>query len=182
MEVKRAKMFEAITVLRGCLSEESQLEVFHGDYRWFASFQWRPTTTDVVIEELHLQLGITLPKDYCLFLTSVSNGATLFHDSVYGQWGYKIYSAEELYKKRERWKRSIPTSWQPNFLAFAELFGEANLLLFDLARPSSDKDGCSILEGSAYDPVEYWPIASESFHEWLDHLITAQGDKYWLWR
>jgi len=175
-------MFEAITILRGRLSEENQLEVFHGGFRWFASFQWRPITTDVVLNETQLQLGTTLPKDYCIFLTEVSNGAILFHDSVHGQWGYKIYSVEELYEKHMLWKRSIPTTWQPNFLAFAELFGEANLLLFDLARPSSDKDGCSILEGSAYDPVEYWPIASESFHEWLDHLITAQGDKYWLWR
>jgi len=180
--MKNNKMFEAITILRGRLSEESQLEVFHGDFRWFASFQWQPVTTGAVIEETQSQLGITIPKDYCLFLTEVSNGAILFHDSVHSQWGYKIYGAEELDEKRRRWKHSIPRTWQPNSLAFAELFGEANVMIFDLARPSSDGTGYSILEGNAYDPVEYWPIASESFHKWLDHLITAQGDKYWLWR
>jgi len=174
-------MFDAVAVLRDRLSEDGQLEVFHSDFRWLASFQWRPKTTNMAIEEIQLRLGLALPKDYCEFLTSVSNGAILFHGN-HGQWGYKIYSAEELYEKQNQWKHSIPRTWRPDFLSFADLFGEANVMLFDLARPSGDRTGCSILEGNAYDPVEFWPTASESFHKWLDHLITAQGDKYWEWK
>ena len=32
----------------------------------------------------------------------------------------------------------------------------------------------AVLETNVHDPIEEWTIASRSFHEWLDHLITAQ--------
>ena len=174
-------MFEAVAVLRNRLSEEGQLEVFHGAFSWIASFQWSTTTTKKAIEEAESQLGIALPDDYREFLTSVSNGAILYY-GVHGQWGYMIYSVEKLYEKNNLWKDSIFLKWRPTFLVFAELFGEANAMVFDLDLPSNDRTGYAVLEGDAYDPEENWPIASHCFHEWLDHLITAQGDKYWLWK
>ncbi len=55
-------------------------------------------------------------------------------------------------------------------------------MVFDLGQPTANKESLAIVEASALDPTKYWPTASKSFQEWLDHLITSQGDKYWLWK
>lgn len=67
------------------------------------------------------------------------------------------------------------------YIVFCELYGEANAMIFDLKNPSPDMEGSSVLEADRLDQVRDWVKASRSFHEWLDHLVTAQGDKYWLW-
>ena len=80
------------------------------------------------------------------------------------------------------WQRSLPTVPWSKFIAFAELFGEANVMVFDLERPFKSGLSFAVLEGNAYDSTEYWLTASRSYHEWLNHLVTAQGDKYWTWK
>lgn len=175
-------MFEAITKLKKQLSNNQLLEVSHSDHIWEASFQWSEPIESKNLEEVSSLFNNRLPKDYTIFLNQVTNGAILYYDSEYGQWGFEIYGTEKLCLKQKLWKKSISVDWESRFIAFGEIFGEANALVFDLSKPTINQDSYAVLETSALDPIKYWPLASRSFHEWVDHLITAQGDKYWLWQ
>lgn len=175
------RMFESIALLRKRLSSKSQLEVTHAAYVWTASFGWNEPVKSSEINDIEYTLGFRLPEDYKAFLTNVSNGATLYYDVYYGQWGYKLYGLEDLISKQAYWQYGVLGKWPPIFIAFAELYGEANVMLFNVNKPSNDSTGYAVLEGNAYEPMTDWPMASRSFHEWMDHLITAQGDKYWDW-
>ncbi len=172
-------MFESVLSLRKKLPHTRLLEVTHGEYTWIARFEWQPPIQDSLQSEV---FGKPLPGDFLAFLNQVANGCTLFYDAVYGQWGYKIYGVEELESKHELWKGSLGEKWRDKFIAFGELYGEANVLLFDLSLPTADSSGFGIREGNPNDVADDWPIVSRSFHEWLDHLITAQGAKYWEWK
>ena len=172
-------MFESIQILKKRLTPENLLEVTHGDYSWLARFEWQPPIEDITIDKKFLNC---LPKDFLSFISQITNGCILYYDNTYGQWGYKIYSTDEIISKQGLWKISLGEKWQKNFIAFSELFGEARVLLFDLNLPTKDSSSFVIKEGNPYDKPENWPIVSRSFHEWIDHLITAQGAKFWEWK
>ncbi len=110
-----------------------------------------------------------------------ANGLLLFYDIQYGQWGYKLYGTEELIERGAFWAENLIRGRSSQFLAFGETIGDSHALLFDLHKPSGNRESCAVIEGNVYDPISNWPATSRSFHEWLDHLITAQGDKYWEW-
>jgi hypothetical protein len=176
-------MFESIKTLRDRLSKEDELEVIHGSHSWMSSFEWHPPVPINTIDQIERNLATSLPVDYKDFLTNLSDGGTLFYDKEFGQWGIKLFRASEIDQKQETWRNSIPSlDWSKRFIAFAELYGEASAMVFDLTRPTQDSISYAVLETSVFDPVDEWAVASRSFHEWLDHLITAQGDKYWEWK
>jgi hypothetical protein len=176
------KMFSEIFLLKELLSDNNQLNIYHVGDLWKATFNWFPTCSEEEINKTQQDLGKPLPEDYIAFLSHISNGALLFYDVKYGQWGFKIFGIEELYEKQQLWQENFPRTWQSKFLAFAELIGDPNVMLFDLDRPNRDGNSYAVMEGNAYDEVDEWPIASRSFHEWLDHLVTAQGARYWDWK
>jgi hypothetical protein len=174
-------MFDAIKALRKQLPSSQQMEITHSGHVWKASFQWSKPSATKIAQEVNALFNDRLAKDYIEFLEQISNGAVLFYDSEFGQWGFELYGTDKLVVKQKLWQKSIPIKWETGFIAFGEMFGEPNALVFDLSKPSINHDSYAVLEASALDPIEYWPLASRSFHAWLDHLITAQGDKYWSW-
>ena len=175
------KMFDEIFLLRQRLAVDNKLEVVHDGHLWTATFKWVPPATVESIAEIQKQLGRSLPKDYVDFLSYISNGAVLFYDPQYGQWGFKIYGAPEILEKQDMWESTLKGKWRPHLIAFAENFGDEYVMAFDLQRPTKDSVSCAVIQGGPYDPVDKWPVASRSFHKWLDHLVTAQGAKYWEW-
>lgn len=176
------KLFAGISLLRQRTSVDNRIEVVHGGHLWTAGFEWFSPVLNETILETELQLNKSLPKDYVAFLSHVSNGALMFHDLEYGQWGFKIYSSSELLEKQLLWQHSLEGKWKSHFVAFAENLGDEYVMVFNLEQPTSNGISCAVMQGSPYDPVDYWPIASRSFYEWLDHLVMAQGAKYWEWR
>ncbi|MCC7361266.1 MAG: SMI1/KNR4 family protein [Anaerolineales bacterium] len=175
-------MFNEIALLRQRLTQHGTLDVMHASHLWTVTFEWLQPAAKSQVETAEDLIGIALPKDYAEFLTNVSNGATLFKDIKYGQWGFKLYGTDEVVTKQQFWGINFPKTWNTRLLAFAETLGEANVLVLNLDRGSRDSSGCAVLEGNAIDPVSNWPTLSRTFHEWLDHLVTAQGDKYWEWK
>jgi hypothetical protein len=172
----------SIKLLRERTKQNRDFEVVHSDHVWQASFQWTEPATNEKIQEIYKIFGNRIPNDYIKFLSEVSNGATLFYDNEYGQWGYKLFGTEDLAEKQKLWQSSIPIDWESRFVAFCELYGEAHVMSFDLSRFSKNNHSFAVVEATALDSIEDWTLASRSFQEWIDHLITAQGDKYWLWK
>jgi hypothetical protein len=175
-------MFDQISILRNLLDENGRLEVLHGSYLWSARFVWYPSASGEEIDRLSERVDCALPEDYLAFLATVSNGAILFQDERYGQWGYRILGTNGFMERQHEWRYSIPSIKDSQYIVFAELLGEASPLAFDLRRPYLRNESCAVVECNVHDPSEQWIVASRSFHEWLDHLVTAQGDKYWLWK
>jgi hypothetical protein len=169
-------VFESIKLLQKNIEPQNMLKVMHGSHIWTAKFEWSLSCGKCMSNKL------TLPDDYSLFLQDISNGCLLYYDLIYGQWGFRLYSDEELNEKQQIWKDRFGSDWQANLIAFGELCGEGHVLLFDTAQATKEKTSCAILEGNPIDTITDWPKVSRSFHEWVDHLITAQGDKYWEWK
>ena len=175
-------MLEQIKYLKQKLTLAPFLEVNHSSHIWQATFEWFAPASTEQIRQVEQQLQISLPLDYITFLSECSNGGLMFHDAEYGQWGFKFYQVDELLEKQKFWQQSLPKIQPTEFLAFAEILGEANVLLLDLKKLAVDKNSCAVVEGNAIDPIDDWSVASRCFHEWLDHLIIAQGTKYWEWQ
>jgi len=173
-------MFNTLSIFQKQLVG-NQLSVLHKNTSWTASFEWFKPANLEQIQEVEQQLSLALPQDYKMFLNEISNGAILFHDKEYGQWGFKLFGTKELVEMQTKWKNSLPIDWNTRLIAYGELFGEANALVFDLRKPTKDSLSCRVLESNAYDEFKDWTVLSRSFHEWLEHLIIAQGNKYWLW-
>ena len=174
-------MYESLVKLQRLISPLGQLEVTHNAYSWVATFEWHLPATHTAISQVLDKLGKPLPIDYIKFIEQISNGGLLFYNSENGQYGFNIFSIDDLISKQEKWKRNLSNKWNDQFIVFSELYGEEDILIFDLNAPSKDLQSYAILEANPYDNYEEYPRVSRSFHEWLDHLITAQGTKYWEW-
>ena len=175
------EIFSGVLSLKKRLPINQEIEVVHNGHAWQASFRWSNTADPEFTQKVANKFHGLLPKDYLLFLEKIANGAILFYYSNFGQWGFEIYGTDTLVSQQSIWAKSFPNTWSSRFIAFCGLFGEAHAMVFDLSKPSRDGLSYAILETDPIDPIDEWRVASRSFHEWLNHLITAQGDKYWEW-
>jgi hypothetical protein len=175
-------LFESILTLRAAIGEKNVLQIVHPGKIWSASFRWNDPTTIQSIREIEAQLGTHLPIEIVIFLTKISDGALLYFDLSYGQWGYKIYNSKEIIISQKRWIQLFKESWLEEFVAIGEIVDESHPIIVNPKNLSRNKQFCPLLEGNALDPVGYWSIMSANFHEWIERLITAQGAKYWDWK
>src|SRR6266852_3373389 len=51
-------------------------------------------------------------RDYAL---GYSNGALLYHDKEYGQWGFKLYSTQELFSANVRRRKPYGNAWPTTY-------------------------------------------------------------------
>jgi hypothetical protein len=175
-------IFTSVLALRKVIGDSDVLQIIHPGAVWNASFVWNPPIALSVVKSLELLLEKDLPQDYVIFLTQISDGALLYYDSKYGQWGYRIYCTQEINERQARWKDVFADSWMQSFLAIGKIVDEDHPIIVDNEVRSQDGLGNQLIEGNPLDPLEYWLRMSSSFHEWLDHLITAQGAKFWDWK
>lgn len=152
--------------------------VDHRGYKWEAWFEWQSKLADENYLSLNKYFEYPIPMDYQKFLVDYSNGAKLYYDHVYGQWGYWLYSDRELIDKQDYW-RKIYGSVLLKYLVFGECFGDSDLLLFDTTREDKLKNSYQVAICNPIDTADDWPRAGESFSEWLGLLIEAQGTKFW---
>jgi len=181
MTEKEYDSLRALAALRSKLDADASLEVMHeGGYSWRASFTFAAPAPLDEVQKIRAELSFPLPAAYEQFLL-FTDGALLYHNKKNGQWGFHFYGVKELREKNAWWQQRYAESWSPSYFVFAESLGDADLLLLDGTKPTKDSLDCRVLDGdSGYLPDE-WEAASRSFDEWLDHLITAQGTKYWRW-
>jgi hypothetical protein len=145
---------------------------------WFSKFQCQRAASEDEISALKSALGVSVSEAYVSFLR-LNNGCRLFVDAEHGQWGYLLYSSDSLVSKRALWRSTYP-EWPDNYLVFGECIGDSDLLVMDVEQQSYDGNDCVVL----CFPHAYFlerETMSSTFITWLDHLIVAQGAKYWQW-
>jgi len=171
----------ALAALQGKLDETSHLEAIQeGGYLWQAHFTFHTPAAVEAIEEVKRQLRLPLPIAYEQFLLHY-DGALLYHDDMYGQWGFRLYSAQELLTSGIRRTKPYGNDWPLSYLVFAESLGDADLLVLDTAQPVKEGKDCKVIDGDSGYLPHLWKAAARSFGNWLDRLVVAQGAKYWRW-
>jgi hypothetical protein len=174
--------FRSILNLRELMLSENKLRVIHSHWVWTAYFAWEIPSSIQIVIDTERKIGQKIPEDLAAFVTSVSDGATLYRNTDDAMTGYKIYGMKEIIEAQERWKQSLAGLWLPRFLAIGEIVSGNRPIIMDGNYPTKDGKSCRLVEGNPNDPVPYWQELSVSFHTWIDYLITAQGAQYWLWR
>lgn len=165
-----------INALKERLSKENTIVV--QNERGFimeTEFFWAEPALDSEIDQFEKNLGFKLPLSFKDFLRK-SNGATLFRDKKYGQWGCKIYGLSNIIKINQEVRiwRNLPESW----LVFATWIGDQDMLIFDLNKIN---EGGYIIYGDECDSVDEFEYINGNFEKWIDRLIVSQGSKYWRW-
>jgi hypothetical protein len=164
-----------INMMKEMLSEQACIRLLNeGGNEWDAYFRFTLPATE--LEIAHIQSRWYLPLSYRQFLT-ISNGASLFKDAQYGQWGFFLYGANDLIDKNEQWHR-LYRSMPADYLVFAESFGDADFLIIN-THHSEETDECTIIASDVGYELNTWPTIAQSFAEWLHRLINSQGTKYW---
>ncbi len=171
----------ALKTLQQRLDPTSHLKVIHeGGYSWKAHFEFNAPATRGDLEVIKGQLWLPIPSHYEQFLL-YCNGALLYHDDRYGQWGFRLYGTQDLFVENVRCKELYGEDWSSAYLAFAESLGDADLLVLDTAQLKDEGRDCRVVDGNGDDPPPLWKAAARSFSDWLDRLVVAQGAKYWRW-
>lgn len=175
-------LFPSVFSLKKVLGDKNSLQIIHPDAIWTASFEWNnpiEKNQENIAENLFESV---LPRDLFEFWKQISDGAVLYYDQRYGQWGYRIYSSSEISNQQLHWKKLFDNQWKPNFIAIGEIIDDAHPIIAIFNEISKANMDYSLYEGNPLDPIEYWVKIASSFHEWVDRLITAQGAKFWDWR
>jgi len=170
----------ALASLRSKLDTASSLEVIHEDgYISQAYFTFNPPAKAEEIDELKRSLRVPLPKAYEQFLLQY-NGALLYYDKKYGQWGFQLYGTREILEGNKVCWEKFGDEWPHAYLVFAKSRGDTDRLILDTAHFVNERD-CRVIDGDGDDSPPRWTVAARSFGDWLDRLVVAQGAKYWRW-
>ena len=171
----------ALDALRTTLNDASTREVINENgHIWRAGFTFGKPATEEEIADVKMLLSLPLPASYEQFLRRF-NGALLYKDKEYGQWGFHLYGTADLVRENERWRHFYDGKLPEKYLATAKSLGDVDLLLLDTAQQVKDGTDCPVIDGNADDPPARWKQAARSFSDWLDRLVVAQGAKYWRW-
>ncbi len=129
------------------------------------------------IEENELSsLGVSPPHDLKDFLL-MSDGAVLFKDDIYGQWGLEIYSLRKMIQMTDCYFKVGAADYLEGDLLVGEFIGDSDKLLIRCNLQSEDYGAVVVV--SAIDPRDEWDVVAEDFGHFLNDLMLCQGDKYW---
>lgn len=172
----------AIDALHQLLGSTDSMKVIHpGGYLWNAYFSFASGASAPALEAAERELGISLPNSYKRFLRQ-NDGCVLYEDREFGQWGVQVYGTSHLAAENARLREENSDDWIASYLVFARMLGESDVLVIDLGRPTPQGEDYVVLDGDAnLLPVE-WPVAARDFGTFIDHLVCAQGAKYWRWK
>nr|WP_309576156.1 SMI1/KNR4 family protein [Moraxella osloensis] len=120
---------------------------------------------------------LCIPEEYKEFLM-LSDGALLFLDEKYGQWGLKLYDIQSIGSEINKWNN---TYRQDQFifgdLIIGEFLGDSDLLIIRCDENSSDFG--NVLVSLPIDERENWYNPSSNFSSFLEKYIKLEGEKFW---
>jgi hypothetical protein len=106
-----------------------------------------------------------------------SDGAVLFEDNEYGQWGLRLLSASAALSKTSTYATDRPTDYQPGDLVLGEFLGDSDLLIVR-CDPALDSYG-SIVIALPLDERADWDAASPNLETFLASYASTHGEKFW---
>ena len=136
-------------------------------------FVWNQT---IELNDFRISRGLKkkIPEDLMLFYLHVANGAKLFYEPEFGQWGYEIYSLDNLQSQQNSWKESFGLPNNSEYLFFCELYGEASALAYDLTLKMPN-----LIDAHECNNADECLHVADSLDQWLIKLILNNGEKYW---
>lgn len=117
-----------------------------------------------------------LPNDFREFLV-VSNGAFLFRDEQYGQWGLELFDLLTSIEETNLFQQEREKDKQEGDRIIGRFLGDSDCLLLRCDSTASDFGYVIIV--NAIDTRSDWYIASTSFYDFLQKFAENQGAKYW---
>lgn len=103
-------LFPGLACLKQRLDTSRQADFFHEEgHIATLRFDWQSGASSDELLATEQALNIKFPQVYRRFLQE-TNGAVLFYDVQYGQWGYQLFGTDELARPvagiwREFWGR-----------------------------------------------------------------------------
>lgn len=107
----------------------------------------------------------------------MSNGAELFKDEIYGQWGLKLYELNELIAATKYYENERKADFLKGDLIIGEFYGDSECLLIRCDPNCRDYGYVYIV--LPIDQREDWYVAANSFEEFMEKFYYFQGDKFW---
>ena len=175
-------IYDGLTALKRVQSKldpSSHLAVLsEGGQEWNAYFSFHAPATKENVEELARRW--VLPPTYEQFLL-YCDGAVLYKDDIYGQWGYHLYGTQEIVKANTYYGSIYEEQWLSSYLTFGRSLGDRDLLLMDTSQCTVESKECYVIDGNSECLPQEWSPIARNFGAWLDYLVVAQGAKYWRW-
>jgi len=108
---------------------------------------------------------------------NVSNGADLFKDDAYGQWGLRIVRPCEVDRITSRERELQSSDMLETDLVIGEFYGDSELLIVDTSGAAEGK--FPVFVKLPMDERSEWPKVGDSFRDFLENYVSAQGEKFW---
>lgn len=105
------------------------------------------------------------------------NGASLFEDLEYGQWGLRVLSISEALEKTIRFTTDRSEDCRQGDVVIGSFLGDSDQLLIR-CDPSNGDYGC-VLIALPLDERSEWDLVAPSFEAFLIAYTDAHGDKFW---
>lgn len=130
--------------------------------------------SEAALQSVSAQAAV--PPQLLAFWTA-SNGARLFEDEQYGQWGLRLYSASESLQETSRFAQDRPADVQQGDLVIGEFLGDSDLLIIR-CDPSLESYGSMIVALPLDDRAD-WDRVSPDFGSFLLIYSNTNGEKFW---
>ena len=115
--------------------------------------------------------------DELLEFYSLSNGALLFEDKKFGQWGLELFSIDKLEKETAEYFESRSADALHGDLVIGKFIGDSDLLVMTCDSSASDHN--EIIVSGSIDPRNEWYRVSDGLHNFLSDYAKENGDKFW---
>jgi hypothetical protein len=110
-------------------------------------------------------------------LWELTDGADLFVDAKYGQWGLRLLGASSASTRFETEFRQRPKQFLATDLVLGEFLGDSDLLV--IRNDPSAADFGAVVVAHALDPRSQWTLAAPNLLDFLVEYAARQGEKFW---
>ncbi len=120
--------------------------------------------------------GFSIPQELFEFY-EFSNGAELFADHKYGQWGLHIYDFEGAVNATKTYMEGRESEILYGDFIIGNFLGDSDLLLVRCDKESDDFGFVVVV--NAIDYRSDWYLAAKNFFEFILNYSQEQGGKFW---
>ena len=108
---------------------------------------------------------------------SHSNGAILFGERNYGQWGLEILAIERILPATAEYRSERPKDFKEGDVVVGKFIGDSELLVIRTDKQCEDYGAVTVV-----DPIDRrsdWFVVAKNFTTFLAEFARSEGEKYW---